>query len=241
MKQIMQNYTPTDQLVWKTLFERQRANLETKGSAIYNNCLDIMEPVINGNAVPSFDAINAWFKTTTQWEIVVVPGLIPVEDFFDLLANKQFCSSTWLRTMEQLDYLEEPDMFHDTFGHIPLLADPTFSEFAHRFGQLGQSFRGNTIVLNQLQRLYWFTIEFGLIQEQGEEKVYGAGIISSFGETNRVAKKDCNILPFDIDVVLKKVFQNDVLQEDYFLIQSLEELNEALHQASVQLARKIVI
>ncbi|MFT5821139.1 MAG: phenylalanine-4-hydroxylase [Crocinitomix sp.] len=239
MKQIMQNYTPTDQLVWKTLFERQRLNLETKGSKIYLNCLDTMQPVMNANTVPSFDAINEWFKTATEWEIVVVPGLIPVEDFFDLLANKQFCSSTWLRTMEQLDYLEEPDMFHDTFGHIPLLADPTFSEFAHRFGQLGQSFKGDTIVLNQLQRLYWFTIEFGLIQEQGLGKVYGAGIISSFGETNRVAAKNCNILPFDINTVLKKVFQNDVLQEDYFLIQSLNELNEALHQASVKLARKI--
>jgi phenylalanine-4-hydroxylase len=240
MKQIMKNYSPTDQLVWKTLFERQRLNLETKGSKIYNNCLAAMKPVINANSVPSFDAINEWFKTSTGWEIVVVAGLIPVEDFFDLLANKQFCSSTWLRTMEQLDYLEEPDMFHDTFGHIPLLADPTFSDFAHRFGQLGQSFKGDTLVLNQMQRLYWFTIEFGLIQEQGLGKVYGAGIISSFGETNRVAAKNCNILPFDINVVLKKVFQNDVLQEDYFLIQSLEELNDALLQASVKLARKIV-
>jgi phenylalanine-4-hydroxylase len=240
MKQIMQNYTPTDHLVWKTLFERQRDNLETKGSKIYLDCLAKMSPVINARGVPDFSLINEWFKSSTGWDIVVVPGLIPVEDFFDLLANKQFCSSTWLRTMEQLDYLEEPDMFHDTFGHIPLLANPSFSEFAHRFGKLGQSFKGNTIVLNQLQRLYWFTIEFGLIQEDGIGKVYGAGIISSFGETNRVAEKNCNILPFDIDVVLKKVFQNDVLQEDYFLIESIDELNHALQSASIQLARKIV-
>ena len=163
MKQNMQNYTPTDQLVWRTLFNRQVKNLETKGSPIYLECLKKMNPVLHGDTIPNFTEINTWFKNYTQWQIEVVPGLIPVEDFFELLANKKFCSSTWLRSMEQLDYLEEPDMFHDVFGHIPLLADPNFSEFAHQFGKLGQSFKGNQIVLTQLQRLYWFTIEFGLI------------------------------------------------------------------------------
>lgn len=240
MDQIMKNYTNTDHLVWKTLFERQRKNLETKGSRTYLHCLDNMSTVLNANSVPDFSKINTWFEQSTGWKIEVVPGLIPVEDFFDLLANKQFCSSTWLRSMEQLDYLEEPDMFHDIFGHIPLLSDPSFSEFAHRFGKLGQSFKGDTIVLNQLQRLYWFTIEFGVIREENDNKVYGAGIISSFGETNRVAKENCNIFPFDIDIVLKKVFQNDVLQEDYFLINEIEDLNVALQHASIQLARKII-
>ena len=236
----MNNYTSNDLLVWKTLFERQRENLKTKGCKIYMDCLDSMTSVLNANEIPNFESINKWFERSTEWKIEVVPGMIPVEDFFDLLAEKRFCSSTWLRSMDELDYLKEPDMFHDIFGHIPLLANPTYSEFAHRFGKLGQCFKGNVPMLNQLQRLYWFTIEFGLINEKGDVKAFGAGIISSFGETNRVAAEDCKIIPFDIGAVLLKEFENDVLQEDYFIINSLEELQVGLQSASVRLARKIV-
>ncbi len=241
MQQNMDAYTPQDKLVWKTLFERQTTNLQSKGAAAYLNCLAQMQPVLNADEVPNFEKINNWFKNSTGWKIAVVPGLIPVEDFFDLLAKKQFCSSTWLRSMEQLDYLEEPDMFHDIFGHIPLLANSVFSEFAHEFGQLGKSLKGNLPALKMLQRLYWFTIEFGVIQEQGEVKSYGAGILSSFGETNRVAVGECTILPFDVDEVINKYFETDHLQEDYFLIQSLDELKAALEQLNISLFREIVI
>lgn len=241
MKQDMKAYTANDKQVWKTLFERQFENLQTKGSQKYLDCLYAMQPVLNANEIPDFNSINAWFTSSTGWSIEVVPGMIPVVDFFDLLAAKKFCSSTWLRRMDQLDYIEEPDMFHDIFGHIPLLSNPVFAEFAQRFGKLGQCFKDNPIALNQLQRLYWFTIEFGLILEDGKPLVYGAGIMSSFGETNRIAEQACNVFRFDIDEILRKSFQNDVLQEDYFIIDSLEQLNSALKDVQVHLTRKIIL
>ena len=136
MIQQMKAYTAEDQKVWKTLFERQIINLQDKACEEYLLCLNEMQSVLNSTHIPEFNQINEWFKTKTGWQIEVVPGMIPVDDFFKLLAEKKFCSSTWLRSWQQLDYLEEPDMFHDIFGHIPLLAHPLFSEFAFEFGKL---------------------------------------------------------------------------------------------------------
>lgn len=230
MKQEMIKYTAEDKQVWKILFERQQANLAEKGSTHYNMALSEMESVLNAHQIPNFEEINKFFMASTGWAIEVVPGLIPVEDFFELLAAKKFCSSTWLRSMAQLDYLEEPDMFHDIFGHIPLLCNPVFSAFAHEFGKLGKSMINNEVALVQLQRLYWFTIEFGVIKED-DIKSYGAGIMSSYGETNRIANQECIFHPFDIAQILDKFFRNDVMQEEYFVIESLEQLFNCLPEA----------
>jgi phenylalanine-4-hydroxylase len=237
MKQDMNAYTAEDFQVWKTLFDRQVENLQTKGSSHYLSALKEMESVLNRQLIPDFRAINGFFQDATGWSIEVVPGLIPVEQFFELLADKKFCSSTWLRTMEQLDYLEEPDMFHDVFGHIPLLSNQIFSAFAHEFGKIGKSLIGNEQALIQLQRLYWFTIEFGVIREDGIIKSYGAGIMSSFGETNRIANKNCEFLEFDIEMVLSKEFWTDRLQEEYVVIDSLNQLFESLKKAQLVIAR----
>jgi len=231
MTQEMGNYTSTDFEVWKILFDRQFENLKSKGSIHYLKAVKDMSEVLNASEVPNFSKLNGFFKSNTGWEIAVVPGLIPVEDFFELLANKKFCSSTWLRSMENLDYLEEPDMFHDIFGHIPLLSNPVFSAFAHEFGKIGNSMRHNELALVQLQRLYWFTIEFGVIRED-DIKSYGAGIMSSFGETNRIANKECEFLPFDIEMILNKEFWTDRLQEEYVVIESLDELYNSLSKAT---------
>ena len=229
MKQEMNMYTQEDQKVWNLLFTRQFGNLKKIGSTHYLQSLMDMESVINEYSIPNFDKVNIWFATTTKWEIVVVKGLIPVDEFFALLAQKKFCSSTWIRDLKSLDYLEEPDMFHDTFGHIPLLSNPTFSLFAEKIGALGVQFKNNEKAVLALQRLYWFTIEFGLIMEKGAAKIFGAGIISSYGETNKIAMLNCNIHPFNIDQILGKSFENDVMQEDYFNIDNLEQLNESLY------------
>lgn len=171
MKQNMKNYTTEDFKVWKLLFDRQTENLKVKGSKDYLAALNLMQPVLHGNDIPEFKKMNRWFESQTGWNIEVVPGLIPVEEFFELLSQKRFCSSTWLRSLKNLDYLEEPDMFHDTFGHIPLLANPVFSEFVYEFGKLGKEFIHDKEKLLQLQRLYWFTIEFGVIKENGVIKI----------------------------------------------------------------------
>lgn len=232
MKQDMNAYTQEDFLVWKTLFDRQLENLKDKGSRHYLIALQQMQAVLNRHVIPDFRAINGYFNETTGWSIEIVPGLIPVEEFFELLAQKKFCSSTWLRGMKNLDYLEEPDMFHDVFGHIPLLNNPIFSAFAHEFGKLGRTFIGNDQALLQLQRLYWFTIEFGVIREAGKIKSYGAGIMSSYGETNRIAKQNCTFSEFDIEKVLNKEFWTDRLQDEYVVIENLDQLFNSLDEAA---------
>lgn len=227
MTQNMEGYTSEDKLVWKTLFNRQVENLKDKVSGEYQEALDGMASVLNANSIPCIDDINKWFKQSTGWEIVIVPGLIPVEDFFQLLAEKKFCSSTWLRTMEQLDYLEEPDMFHDIFGHVPLLSNPVFSEFMQEFGKVGCAVIDDKEKVTELQRLYWFTIEFGMINQQ-VPTIYGAGIISSFGESNRCVRPDIEKIPFKIESVLKKSFHTDEVQDEYICIKSFEQLFDSL-------------
>ncbi len=240
MKQVFSNYNQGDFDVWRTLFERQEANLQDKACDEYMLALNRMRPVLNADAPPNFDEINAWFEGSTGWELQCVPGLIPVEDFFQLLAKKKFCSSTWLRTMEQLDYLEEPDMFHDIFGHVPLLADPIFSDFAQEFGKLGCTVLNDPERVIMLQRLYWFTIEFGLIEQRGL-KIYGAGIASSFGESNSSISGVIPTVEFDMEEVMQTEFRTDVMQSKYIVIESFEQLFESLLKVTQHWKKSMVI
>ncbi|MCH2223619.1 MAG: phenylalanine 4-monooxygenase [Crocinitomicaceae bacterium] len=223
MKQQFEKYTEQDHKVWNILFERQAENLKDKACQAYLDALETMAPVLNSNQVPKFTELNEWFVENTNWEIECVPGLISVDKFFCLLADRKFPSSTWLRRMDQLDYLEEPDMFHDIFGHVPLLSNPVFSAFMVAFGELGKLFLHDEHRLIQLQRLYWFTIEFGLIKESGM-KIYGAGIASSFGESNSSLFGDAERIDFDIEIVLNTAFKNDEVQTKYFVIENFDEL-----------------
>src|SRR5699024_8963105 len=152
MTQEFKRYTSQDLLVWETLFKRQAENLVKKACPEYLSALQNMKGVLNPNEIPHFTKINQWFADHTGWHVEVVPWLIPVEDFFMLLAQKKFPSSTWLRTIEQLDYLEEPDMFHDIFGHVPLLSNPVFSDFMEHFGKTGCSVLDNHEKILELQR-----------------------------------------------------------------------------------------
>ncbi|WP_245539789.1 phenylalanine-4-hydroxylase [Psychroflexus tropicus] len=228
----MSKYTKEDLWVWKTLFDRQVENIPGKASQAYIDALNHMSPVLNADEIPCFVHINRWFETETKWELKVVPGLIPVEEFFQLLAERKFCSSTWLRSKDSLDYLEEPDMFHDIFGHVPLLSNPVFSEFVYKFGKLGCQFIDDKDKLLQLQRLYWFTIEFGVIKEEDKIQSYGAGILSSFGETNQIHQQKANFLTYSIDEIIQKVFRTDIMQEDYYVISSFDILFESLKELS---------
>ncbi|MCJ8290611.1 MAG: phenylalanine-4-hydroxylase [Crocinitomicaceae bacterium] len=227
MKQQFEQYTQEDFDVWETLSSRQEVNLKDKACTEYLSAIDDMKEVLYPGRIAEFSQLNDWFETRTGWTMYCVPGLIPVDKFFELLAKKQFCSSTWLRNMEQLDYLEEPDMFHDVFGHVPLLSNSVFSEFIHEFGKLGVQNIENEERLIQLQRLYWFTIEFGLIDQNGP-KVYGAGIASSFGESIYSLDQKTARVPFDLDEVLTTFFETDKIQEKYFVIESMEQLYQAI-------------
>lgn len=227
MKQKFKQYTQEDFEVWKTLFSRQVVNLEDKACTEYLLALDGMKEVLYPERIAEFSQLSEWFETRTGWTMYCVPGLIPVDEFFELLSKKQFCSSTWLRTLSQLDYLEEPDMFHDVFGHIPLLSNSVFSEFIHEFGKLGVQNKENEERIIQLQRLYWFTIEFGLINQSGP-KVYGAGIASSFGESIVSLEPKTVRVPFNLDEILETSFETDKIQTKYFVIEDMEQLYKAI-------------
>jgi phenylalanine-4-hydroxylase len=179
---------------------------------------------MNADKIPNYDDLNAALGAATDWSIHVVPGLIPVEEFFKLLAQRKFPASTWLRKPEELDYLEEPDMFHDIFGHIPLLLDPQYAQFMEDFGKHGVANLKKSHIIRQLQNLYWFTIEFGVCKDP--TKIYGAGIISSFGETNHIFAPKTTIYPFDLEKVLGNSFINSEIQGHYYRIGGLEAVYE---------------
>jgi phenylalanine-4-hydroxylase len=221
-------YTAADHQVWNILFERQKTNLQDKAHPRYLACLSDLGEVLNGDGIPQFDHLSDTLEARTGWRIEVVPGLIPVPDFLDMLAAKRFPSSTWLRRMDQLDYLEEPDMFHDIFGHVPLLADTRYADLMHRIGLLGQRLGHTDLVLEGIERLYWFTIEFGLTQHNDQTRIYGAGILSSFGETNAIFAPDAELhqQPFVSDRVLDQPFRKDELQQQYYILDRWEELFE---------------
>jgi phenylalanine-4-hydroxylase len=233
-------YVSEDFDVWKTLFNRQVKNLKGKAHPEYLRCLGLIEDVLNENKIPHFEELNKKLKAGNGWSIIVVPGLIPVDQFFKLLSEKKFCSSTWLRKMSQLDYLEEPDMFHDIFGHIPLLMNPEYSNFVQQFGELGVRYGHNKMVEKQLQRLYWFTIEFGLIKQKSDTRIYGAGILSSSGESNHIFNDDITVSPYNVEKILENDFITSEIQTQYYEISSLEQLYQSVGELETYLKKEVV-
>lgn len=240
MEQNFKSYTESDKEVWKILFDRQSKNLIQKGSQSYLDSLQKMYPVLHGQDLPEFTKLDAWFKISTGWRIHVVQGLIPVEEFFQLLAEKRFPSSTWLRSKDSMDYLEEPDMFHDIFGHIPLLSNPVYSDFMVEFGKLGCRFIDSPESLVHLQRMYWFCIEFGLISEE-KIKAFGAGILSSYGETNQAWEGRAKFKDFDAEEILNHAFRSDEMQTEYYILDSIDQMTEALSITKLFLENKYCV
>jgi len=160
----------------------------------------------------------------TGWEVVAVPGLVPDEVFFEHLANRRFVSGNFIRKADQLDYLQEPDIFHDVFGHVPMLADPVFADYMEAYGKGGlRSLKFGS--LDKLARLYWYTVEFGLIREAEGLRIYGAGIVSSYGESVFSLEDDSpNRIMFDMERVMRTEYRIDDFQQNYFVNESFEEL-----------------
>ena len=224
-------YTPTDYRIWRLLVQRQVGALQPVAAAEYLTCLRELYPILSPEHPPRFTDLNRALRGAHGWSIEVVKGFLPVDEFFALLSRRRFCSSTWLRREDQLDYLEEPDMFHDIFGHIPLYLNKDYADFAQKLGALGVEHAGNEQKITQLQRLYWFTIEFGVIRQGGDTKVYGAGICSSPQETKHVFENpDVEILDFDLDRVMAQDFVIDKVQMRYFAIDSFASLFAAVDE-----------
>ncbi len=219
-------YTAQDFKVWQILFDRQINLLPPLASMAYLDGIKLLQ--FNRNEIPNFNKVNQILHQTTGWQVLVVPGLISQKTFFELLAEQKFPSSTWLRKMEELDYLEEPDMFHDVFGHLPLLTNQDFCDFLRAYSNIALKYIDNPLAVKLLGRLYWFTVEFGLIEKQEGIKIYGAGILSSSGESVFCLGDKPARYEFDVEKIMLTDYYIDHFQDKYFVIKSYKQLFDSL-------------
>ena len=228
-------YTADDQWVWRTLFERQMQALPAVASHRFLEGLPRIH--FQTGRIPDFAATNPLLDRAPGWNLVAVPGIVDDRTFFALLAARRFPATTWLRTPAQLDYLEEPDMFHDVFAHVPLLTDRFFADFLQAMGTLALRHLHNAYAVELLSRLYWFTVEFGLINEGDRLRIYGAGILSSAGETKFCLSDEPARRPFDVADILATPYVKDRMQDVYFFIDSYEQLAACVPALEAELFR----
>ena len=215
-------FTADEHAMWDRLFARQSDMLPGRAAEAFLRGIDVLK--LEKPGIPDYRELNARLMDATGWQVVAVPGLVPDDVFFDHLANRRFPAGNFIRTPEQLDYLQEPDVFHDVFGHVPMLADPVFADYMVAYGEGGlRSLKYDA--LKQLARLYWYTVEFGLIREAGGLRIYGAGIVSSFAESVFALDSDSpNRIGFDLARVMRTDYRIDDFQQNYFVIDSLDQL-----------------
>ena len=217
-----ENYTAQEHAVWKTLFERQTALLPERACDEFVAGMRALP--IGAEQIPDFRALSEVLMRHTGWQVVAVPGLVPDDVFFEHLANRRFPAGQFIRRADQLDYLQEPDIFHDVFGHVPMLSDPDFADYMEAYGKGGQR-AASLGVLQNLARLYWYTVEFGLMQDTDGLRIYGAGIVSSATESVfSLEDASPNRLGFDLERVMRTLYRIDDFQQVYFVIDSIEQL-----------------
>jgi len=218
-------YTAEEHAVWDTLFARQAAMLPGRAAPEFLSGLDILH--LSRPGIPNFEELSEKLMKATGWQVVAVPGLVPDDVFFEHLANRRFVAGQFIRRPDQLDYLQEPDVFHDVFGHVPMLAHPVFADYMQAYGQGGlraQKFNA----IHKLARLYWYTVEFGLIRNGDGLNIYGAGIVSSRGESIfALDDPSPNRIAFDMERVMRTDYRIDDYQQTYFVIDSFEQLLHA--------------
>ena len=223
-----ETYTQAEHDVWTTLYERQAAFLPGRACEPFLKGLEALD--LHRAGIPDFARINAELNRLTGWSVVAVPGLVPDDVFFDHLANRRFPAGQFIRKPEELDYLQEPDIFHDVFGHVPMLTDPVFADYMVAYGRGGQ----RALQLGQLHhlaRLYWYTVEFGLLQTPAGVRIYGAGIVSSRAESLfALDDPSPNRLGFDLERVMRTPYRIDDFQQVYFVVPSLRALLDATLQ-----------
>ena len=220
-----ERYTPQEHAVWDELFARQSAMLPGRAAPEYLAGLDILH--LSRPGIPNFEELNEKLGKATGWRVVAVPGLVPDDVFFEHLANRRFVAGRFIRRADQLDYLEEPDVFHDVFGHVPMLAHPVFADYMQAYGEGGLRAQQYGAI-DKLARLYWYTVEFGLIRSGDGLNIYGAGIVSSHGESLfALDDPSPNRIAFDMERVMRTKYRIDDYQQAYFVIESFEQLLHA--------------
>src|SRR5215475_3312508 len=225
LDQPYERYGATDHATWRTLFERQARLLRGRACEEFLAGLSGLGVVADG--LPRFETLSEVLHRATRWRIVAVPGLVPDHIFFEHLANRRFPVTWWIRRPDQMDYLQEPDAFHDIYGHVPLLMNPVFADYMQLYGQGALKALGLD-ALGMLGRLYWFTVEFGLIRTAAGLRIYGSGIVSSKGESIYCLESTSpNRIVFDLMRIMRTQYRIDSFQKTYFVIDSFEQLFEA--------------
>ena len=215
------DYTPADHALWRTLFQRQEKLLPDR---VVHAFLDNLKRLdIAAQGIPHFDRMNEVLYPATGWQVVAVPGLVPDDVFYRHLAARRFPAGNFIRRPDQLDYIEEPDVFHDVFGHVPMLMHPVFADYVQAYA--AQALRTDPDDLHRLDRLYWYTVEFGLIEADAGVRIYGAGIVSSATETVfSLESASPNRVAFDIARVMRSEYRIDDFQPTYFVIKNADQL-----------------
>lgn len=221
-------YTAAEHAVWDTLYRRQIEITRNRSVEEFQTGLGLLD--LGSGGIPDLDVINPKLKALTGWEVVMVPHLVPDDVFFTHLANRRFPAGRFIRKPNQLDYLEEPDIFHDIFGHVPMLTLPVFADYMQAYGEGG--LRAQSLGrLTELARLYWYTVEFGLIQRPEGLRIYGAGIVSSAGETPfSLEDPSPNRIAFDLERVMRTHYRIDDFQQLYVVVDSFDQLLDATQQ-----------
>ena len=226
--QCWDRYTDDEHAVWRELYDRQLRVLDGRAVPEFYDGLERLN--LNEGGIPDLAKLNPKLRALTGWEVVCVPHLVPDEVFFDHLANRRFPAGRFIRSRAQMDYIQEPDHFHDVFGHVPLLAQPVFADYMEAYGKGGQR-AAELGRLHNLARLYWYTVEFGLMTTPDGFRIYGAGIVSSSEESVfAVESPSPNRIGFDLERVMLTDYRIDDFQQTYFCIDSFEQLFSSTQQ-----------
>ena len=220
-------YSVENHEVWRILYARRMRQLVTTASQVFLRGASTIG--LAADQVPDLEEVNSRLAPLTGWRAVPVTGFLPAREFFDCLAQRQFPTTVTVRPRKALDYVPEPDIFHDVFGHVPLHADPVFANVLQQLGRIGATARSEADV-QRITRLFWFTVEFGLVREEGSIRIYGSGLISSHGDAANALGQNCDQRPFDLDQVLYQPFEIDHLQPVLFVLESFDQLFEAIRR-----------
>ena len=221
-------YTDEQHAIWSTLVGQVLPELEKHAAQEYLDGFQIIG--LNGDRLPNLTAISARLAPRTGWSSIPVSGFLPAPAFFEMLSMRCFPTTTWLRSRQSLEYTPEPDIFHDVFGHVPMHAHKVFADFLEHYGRVCAGYE-DAAVLEKLGRLFWYTVEFGIIRQRGTIKVYGSGLISSHGECRNVIEGHCAIRDFSLDEVLNTPVKVDQLHKVLFAVSSFDQIFEAMHEA----------
>ena len=227
-------YTADEHAIWRTLYERQLSMMGDHAAPEVMAGLRMLGA--DAHSIPVLEEASERLQRLTGFEVIGVPGLIPEADFFAHLAERRFPVTVWMRRREELDYLVEPDLFHDFFGHLPMLAHTVFANFIQAYGAIGTHHSGNPAALKMLARLYWYTVEFGLVATSRGLRAYGAGILSSSGETIYATKAQGPArIAFDLQRVLRTNYLIDSYQKTYFVLDDIEQLFDSVLAADFEM------